>query len=385
MRVNPLSHDSFVIILLLIFLYFSYFSSFLGVDLVVSENIQVLSLVLLLLTISLKVSRKKMKDRLSLLLICIVLLISYLTVIININFEFDLFKTLKFFLVFFSCGYIGVYLATSIDIKKLTFGLFFLSSVFVMLSLFFGDVSSSGTSRVVLGDTNPIWNARLLGISLIYSLIQLMIFKRKKIIYLLLTLCTGYAILRTGSRGPIFGIITAFFLIYICFEFNNRKKILFFLTTTSLFLMSYFYVLQYTNILDRFEWLDISSGRTELYGLSINIFISNPLGIGLGGFDRFLNIPGLSYPHNILLEALVETGFLFTLIFFYIIFLSIKRSIKITKYNFNTIVFIFSLFIYSLVNSMFSGDLTSPKELYILTFFFLFYLNGNNKANHKND
>lgn len=384
MRENFFSYHGFVVFFLLSFLYFSYFSNFLGINSTVSYGVQLVSLLLLFIFIFIKFSLIGLKKLLIFLLVFAALLVFYLPVILNYKFVFDLDKTLNFFLIYFACGCIGIYLATSkFNINLLNRGLFFLSSIFVILTLIFGDYSSSGTSRVVLGDLNPIWNARFLGICLLYVLIQVFVFRRVKLLYIFLALLATYTLINTGSRGPMVSVVFSFIFICIFFNLKSKGKFIVFLKSGIIFLISYFYISVYTDILYRLDFLEISSGRTILHEFAVKLFLLNPFGLGLGGFGREFNVEGLSYPHNIILESLVETGFLFTFAFFSIIFYAFKKGMALTKDDSNSYIFLFSLFIYSFVNSMFSGDLTSPKELYILIFFYIFSLK--NKVYHQND
>ncbi|WP_074383735.1 O-antigen ligase family protein [Acinetobacter pseudolwoffii] len=375
------SYNGIVTILLFCFLYFGYFSNFLFSGFDISEIVQFGSLLLLLIFLFLKITILKIKNIILLFFICLMLSALYLTTIVNEYFVFDLYKTLKFILIFFCCGIIGVFLAQGFNIEKLSLGFFLLSSLFAILTIFFGEESSSGNSRVVLGDMNPIWNARLLGVGLLYTLIQLFIFKKINIIYILLALMSTYAILKTGSRGPIVGIVVAFVFISAYMNFNNIKKIFIGAFFAFSCFLACLYIIEKTNFFANLNIFDLSSGRTLLYDFALNLFFSNPFGIGLGGFDREFNVEGLAYPHNIFLESLVETGLLFTFGFFVLILYAFNRAVRVTQTNFSYFVFLFSLLIYSFVNAMFSGDLTSPKELYILIFFFLFTFK--NKVSHK--
>src|SRR5690606_38153772 len=130
---------------------------------------------------------------------------------------------------------------------------------------------------------------------------------------------------------------------------------------TSLFV--YLFIIERTFILSQINLSDLSSGRLGLYEFAINLFVSNPFGIGFGGFERQYNVDRVSYPHNIILESLVEGGLLFTIVLFTIIFVSLLKAIRISRNTFGSYIFLFSLLVYSLVNAMLSGDLTSPKEL----------------------
>lgn len=372
MKVGFQAYDSLVVFLLLFFLYFSYFSNFLNINAGKTSLIQSVALIMLLSICLLKLNSIKFSKLIILILLVIFLISVYffsnLSFIDKSNFD----KTYKFFSLLFFSGYIGIFLIY-IDKKKLNYGIFNLSTIFVLLNLFWANESSSGTSRLVLGDMNPIWNARLIGICLLYSLIEIMFFKKRSFKILILALISAYTIFKTGSRGPIVGIVISLAFIYIFFSLNSFKKILNNLGFIIFSIISYTYLILYTNILDNLDLLDLSSGRVELYRIAIKLFIKHPLGSGLGGFGNVIRIDGLSYPHNIFLESLAETGFVFTILLFSIILLSTKRAIYITKNNPSNLIFIFAILIYSIVNAMFSGDLTSPKEMYIIMFLFLFF------------
>ena len=91
--------------------------------------------------------------------------------------------------------------------------------------------------------------------------------------------------------------------------------------------------------------LDISSGRTRLWGIAWNLFRENPiLGIGWGGFAQFVpttlqsghvDIFTVKNVHNCYLQLLCETGIVGFIVFVvlvgYILFVMIRRQKRLNK------------------------------------------------------
>lgn len=96
------------------------------------------------------------------------------------------------------------------------------------------------------------------------------------------------------------------------------------------------------------------TGRMEAYKFSVEKFMESPvIGKGLGGYYKPADSTGIQggrYPHNILLEVLVESGILGILIFGYLIFLIITKT---RRMSLSLMVF----FLAALYLAMFSKDI----------------------------
>jgi len=174
-------------------------------------------------------------------------------------------------------------------------------------------------------------------------------FKFKKVLDLALSIFGIFAILAMGSRGPIVSIIL-FFFIYNIFEININKislKKTFALTSgVVLFLIiifnwNLFIKKLYSYFMDigifsrtiyifaNLDNIDFSAGRISIYKESLNAISSNPiLGLGIGG-DRV--ILGGTYPHNIVLEVLINYGVIIGVIIICCLLFTIVNDFIFTK------------------------------------------------------
>lgn len=380
MKFYRLSHQVFLVFFIMVFLYFNYFSALLNVSSSFAVGVQFVSSIVVLLITFFNFNKQRVRGLLKYLLMCFLLFSLYSMVLLSNDFQYDSFKSLKFFFVFLFCGYVGFFLSTDFNSKILSYGFLITSLVFLLLYIFFGKASSSGTGRIVLGDANPIWNARLIGVSLIYSFLYLFLQGKNRFLCFLVILVSTYSIYLTGSRGPAVSAFIALFFVTLIFSLNKYRNVSYFLFFIFFSTLVYIYLFEYSGFFN-FDSIGGTSGRDYLYSAAINMFLSEPLGIGMGGYERNIGFFSRArYPHNIFLESLVETGILFTFILFYFIFYSLKRGVNLTRFDYHGFVFLLAIFIYSLANSMFSGDLTSPKELYILMFLFIF--KKNRDCNH---
>lgn len=187
--------------------------------------------------------------------------------------------------------------------------------------------------------------------------------KRQRIISIFIFIVSTIYILSFlfhGARACLFAIFFGLILTIISSKIREYKFYkLPIISILSAVLLFYCYTLvQFKNIgspLIRYD----TSGRTELWAKSINIWINHPF-FGVGGNHFLLEQPYIlaAHPHNIILKFLSEWGLgsiffiLFAIIFSILIF---KNRNKI---NF----FIFAGIISITVNSLLSGSMLYPAS-----------------------
>ena len=168
------------------------------------------------------------------------------------------------------------------------------------------------------------------------------------------------AIIWTGSKGAMIGILSGIFS-YLLFYGLVLKFILGIFIFLSIVLIAYFNELVPQSYLVFFRLIlgtegDLEFGsigiRQLMYSDGINIFTENPFfGVGIGNWDSFSSLflyyGEKAYPHNILVEVLSEYGLFGFLIFFIAYILIFKNTSKIGH-------IIMSMF---LITLMFSGDM----------------------------
>jgi O-antigen ligase len=106
--------------------------------------------------------------------------------------------------------------------------------------------------------------------------------------------------------------------------------------------------------------------RITLWNHAINDFKENPiLGVGTGN-----SVGGTGFPHNIILEVSAELGLLGLLILIFMCYLTLKTAITFIKRkempDLNTLMKLsLLLFIFSLVEAMFSGFITNQTRFFM--------------------
>ena len=192
-------------------------------------------------------------------------------------------------------------------------------------------------------------------------------------ITILLVFGTFYSGLRAASIG-----ITIFMLIFYIYSLYKKKlKTVHKIFPVFIFLMaSILIIISFKNnkvVEQRFENMtdfnqltfneDAAIGaRIEAYKISIERFEKHPIiGLGFGGFRTYYksDLPiWIKYPHNIFLEALVETGIIGFILFIYLLIMVYKKLYKISFE-------LFLFFIFSLWLAMFSKDIPTNSMLLI--------------------
>ena len=130
-----------------------------------------------------------------------------------------------------------------------------------------------------------------------------------------------------------------------------------------------------SGLLNRFAYkyayysMGIKEARDYLYSDCLDIILSTfPFGIGFGNtymtLLKYGSVALYDYPHNILLELFMEDGALIGGIFIVLIgwylFICLRGNVKRKKYLFT------ALFIFSLINSVLSGDVISNVGIFVV-------------------
>lgn len=213
-----------------------------------------------------------------------------------------------------------------------------------------------------------IWFGRRMVLGVIASIALLFVNSSKKNYLKMISL--GIFSLLSVSRGPILSLLVI--LIFICIQekqkIKNNIRIIIPIIFLLIMLLIFFYREIGVVFFRIFNYSDKNVGsRIEALIIGVKSFTSNPImGIGLGGY-KFLN-PILKYPHNIILEIIVELG-LIGIFFIWILFSFLNINfykIYIAKKTKNKKVFLFSvyIFIFSIVNGLVSGNIASNEYVF---------------------
>ena len=99
--------------------------------------------------------------------------------------------------------------------------------------------------------------------------------------------------------------------------------------------------------------------RYNRWIIFLNLPIENyVLGLGPGGWGKYINNEPYSFPHNIVLESIIEHGIVGVVFIFTALFNGIKITLKILRNNSsNTFIIIMALWwVYYSLNTMVSGS-----------------------------
>jgi hypothetical protein len=304
-----------------------------------------------------------------------------------INSEITLYskeKTVTFLTVFLiSTIYASFLLRTKEDLKVFLQSLGTVGMIICIIGLSnFGSLKNQ--TRLTVNDSNPIWLSRAVSFSFVWYII-LYIHKKINLFWMLfLNSLILLVMIGTGSKGPLLAVFISLVIIYAPYisRLFLRLKNYFILIGLSLF--SYGFYLVLIKILP-YETLyrlttifsdDASASelsRKDLYKTALDLIPENPFGIGLGHFNEFSYF---YYPHNLVLESFAEGGWIFGTHMVILLLTSLFIFNKLSKTKDYIYQGLYALFLIALINSMFSGDLTSPKELYMsislsLTFYII--------------
>lgn len=245
------------------------------------------------------------------------------------------------------------------------------------------NISYDGRTEILLWSHSG--TGRFLGFSFIVS-IYYFYMKRNNISFIF-TIIIIFGVILSGSRAVIIFLLP-FYLISIFNFIKNNTKILYrqFLPIILLVIISFILYIHYN--LPRLEtrFINIAtlnfavddSLNFRLEGLYKAIYMikENPIfGWGIGGYDinfsEYKSSGFMRYPHNIIIEVLVELGILGSLYF-----IATMVTVFINLFNINKYLFLF--FIFAFLTALFSGDIQYQKALFISISLLL--LNNNEKV-----
>ncbi len=226
---------------------------------------------------------------------------------------------------------------------------------FVFYQLGFTANYNDSTREVLVGFLNPIWFSRFVA-DFCFIIIFYMLIKKKFNFVFLVSIFFGLLLLfSSGSRGPFVALlVTVYFFIYIRY-YDYRKKIILVSLVLGGTVLPFAVVL-----LMNFNMYSVIA-RQEYIFKSMGFIMNNAWGYGFSSFGMLVRgVDVIAYPHNIFFEILVEIG----VVGFFVFLLLLKRA---KGYLTSDNIFSF-LFIMSLINAQFSGDLIGNSYIFIYLF-----------------
>lgn len=130
-----------------------------------------------------------------------------------------------------------------------------------------------------------------------------------------------------------------------------------------------FYSLQRAPETARARYLQLIQSDSRGYSVSSRLdaireglaLSDRPLGYGWGAFDSESSSP-LIYPHNFVLEIMVEQGWLVAVFILFVLFLVARKLFRERRRS-DVAYILLGLFAYGLINAMVSGDLNANRPL----------------------
>jgi hypothetical protein len=247
----------------------------------------------------------------------------------------------------------------------------------------FGDISAE---RATIGDeASPINVARTIGLGITLLSYEL-IFSRKRptfssLVTVLILGAACFAVLTTGARGPLFGILFGLVGVFLFLTPGvwSRLKVLMKTATLSLILLSSIWVLpldiesyqgikRIANYVNTIGDNTSDRSRIERYEVAIDGFVEvKGLGIGTGAFATLYGVEGRAYPHNLFLEVMVEQGIVGVAILIVILWLPLSRAVfkSLSVSLKEPIRPLTAMWFFALFNSFVSMDISGNSQLWV--------------------
>lgn len=174
-----------------------------------------------------------------------------------------------------------------------------------------------------------------------------------------------------GSRGPVISLIITFIILLLFGHFGARQRLLGIATGVGVILTLQLLTSPNQNegasrIIALLSGDSDSSGRNVLYQLAweaTNVF---PFGLGWGGYGSMPDVINLtgnlgSYPHNLILEIVVEAGWLPAIVFTCLTVMLLARGYR---HHDKGVVLVAGAATYWLLAAMFSSDINGNRAMW---------------------
>jgi O-antigen ligase len=241
-----------------------------------------------------------------------------------------------------------------------------------------GGAQQVAANRFVIASSyDPIGFGRAMGFGLLISIALLL---SGSALWLRVTALAsvpvlGLAIMASGSRGPVLGLVAGAVVLGACAMRSReaRRRLLWIAPAAGVGGVLVTQLVPGQSITRVFSFLTghgsdtRGEDRLALYHLAWRAFADHPLaGIGTGGFA---SIGGklYEYPHNLLLEVGAELGLPGALLFLGLIGVGVVTALRMVRSGTRRIdaSFALGLLVFAVLNSMFSGDITGNGDIWL--------------------
>ena len=245
-----------------------------------------------------------------------------------------------------------------------------------------GGAAQANANRLTLDAAiDPIGLARTMG-ELLLLLLAVLAHSRRRRTQLLTALGLGaalVALLASGSRGPLTALVLAAPLLLLTRVRDGRafrRLALVLVLAVGLGAGAVATVVPHqtaARALSVFTGQDEEAGETtrgELWGYAFEAFPNDPVGALVGrGTGAYESLPPFErYPHNVVVELLLELGLVGVALFALVVGAALVRLGRLALLGGETGALgglLLSLFVFSLVNAMFSGDVAGNGALWV--------------------
>jgi O-antigen ligase len=224
----------------------------------------------------------------------------------------------------------------------------------------------AGAARTAVG-ANTIALGRAAGLVIVVTVLGAMWRRLRPSVALPLIAVSIYALLQSGSRGPLLSVVAALLAVVTLAPKRPRS-----VAVVGLLLLvggGIYYSFSQAPLYARERIAVAISGglesaspeRVELFRVAWHSIQTKPLGLGLGGFASIA--PGGDlYPHNLPLEVWSEAGiFLGTLFLAWLVVQLIRGRAIATDFTGSAV---FASFVFMLMNTLVSGDLNDNRVMF---------------------
>lgn len=175
----------------------------------------------------------------------------------------------------------------------------------------------------------------------------------------------GAAMLTSGSRGPLVGVLVAL-LAAALVGTGKAKRAGWLVVAAALAYVAWLQAGAWGLLSDRLTTLQDNSAqlRVYLFETAWTSFISNPFGAGWGALEARYALVGQQYPHNALLEVGAEGGILALSAVLTLFVVGLRRQSKAADKGAPVERALFALLVFYMTSVMVSGDINSNRILW---------------------
>ena len=252
----------------------------------------------------------------------------------------------------------GAIITTRIRRSMMARALFFISfaaTVPLAISLV---LDPQELGRIAYAGGNPIPIGRLSGYALLYGLVSLLLSRR--LAWLAVVVPSALVLAGSGSRAPVLAVVLAA-TVALYGRASNKSRGIRRATAVVVLLavaISASYAFAPTLSRDRLQSVGRSGElRTSFAQRSLDLAAAHPLGIGWGDFASKSGSDQAEYPHNIVLELVVEAGWFAGIAFVALLFTAFRRSWRSRLSE----PLLLASVLFWFVNSLFSADINGNR------------------------